>query len=476
MFKKIVALFTLSGFLLLTGAACGGGAAAVPAEKTKKVTLQYWGVYTDSDNMDTLLAAFRKRHPNISIEYRKFRPEEYEKALVDAFSEDKGPDLFTIHSSWVQRYKTKLAPMPANISYAVFTTTGGMVGQKTTITLANTPAPSLKQVREKFVGVVEQDGMMNETNTSTVPSIYALPFYLDTLAMFYNKDLLEQNNIVSPATDWGTIQNQSVKMTRVDAAGAITQSGVAMGTGAGVHRVSDLLASLIMQNGARMTRSDGAFTFQLGPNGESSVDGQMPGAVALQFYTDFANPEKKVYTWNFDQGDALAAFATGKVGYYFGYGYDAATISSRNPRLSFDVALLPQLNPSKQVNIANYWMEAVAKKSQFKDEAWLFILETATGVDKDALNKYLKDTKRISALKEVLQTQFEDPDVGTFAKQALTARSWYHGKDNVAADQIFTEMADDTLTKLKNRKPEDSEAEIYQKELNRGAARLNDTL
>lgn len=231
--------------------------------------------------------------------------------------------------------------------------------------------------------------------------------------------------------------------------------------------------ALMTQNGARITNEKNQFIFNGAGDTTPAKDEALPAARALQFYLDFANPLTKAYSWNDSQGDALSAFADGKLAYYFGYSYDMSVIRSRNPRLNFDVAALPQFD--KPRNIANYWMEGVANKSKYKDSAWLFILETATS--KDSLTKFLKSTKRASALTELIQPELDDVDLGVFAKQNLTAHTWYHGTDSAAADQIMTELIEGTRAQLANPNGEKiDEGQIIQDAIDRAAKRLNNTL
>jgi maltose-binding protein MalE len=292
--------------------------------------------------------------------------------------------------------------------------------------------------------------------------------------MYYNKDLLAQNAIVKPAANWIELRDHAEKLTRrIKDSDTITQPGVAMGTAKNVHRAGDLLIALMAQNGAVISDANRNITFNGPGKTIPSKDEALPAARALRFYLDFANPGLNAYSWNEEQGDALEAFADGKLAYYFGYSYDLASIRSRNPRLNFDVAALPQFD--KPTNIANYWMEAVPLKSKRKNEAWLFIQETAT--NKEALTKFLKTTKRAAALTELIQTQLEDLDLGVFAKQNLTADTWYRGMDSATADMIMSELIDTTRTKLLTSTDEKlDEMQVIQEAIDRAAKRLNDTI
>jgi hypothetical protein len=104
------------------------------------------------------------------------------------------------------------------------------------------------------------------------------------------------------------------------------------------------------------------------------------------------------------------------------------------------VAKIPQIQGSaKQVNHANYWMEAVSAKSQNANEAWDFIqYETSA----EQVQSYLKIAKKPTALRALIKTQTDDIYLGPFAEQVLTAQSWYYGKNPLAAEKAMREMID----------------------------------
>ena len=104
----------LAGFLLLAtlvvmGQGCGTPNAAPPGA-SKPVTLTYWRVLDDGDAFDQIIQGYRALHPNVSINYRKLRLDEYERELVNALAEDRGPDIISLHNTWVRSYQAKLLP------------------------------------------------------------------------------------------------------------------------------------------------------------------------------------------------------------------------------------------------------------------------------------------------------------------------------------------------------------------------------
>jgi ABC-type glycerol-3-phosphate transport system substrate-binding protein len=159
-------------------------------------------------------------------------------------------------------------------------------------------------------------------------------------------------------------------------------------------------------------------------------------------------------------------FIGGNLAIMFSYSYDLETIKARAPKLNFSVAKLPQIegNPPTNVNFANYWVESVSKKSPHPDEAWDFIQFITK---EEQAKSYLEKTKRPTALRSLVASQKEDNEIGIFADQVLTAKSWYKGLNAAAAEDAIKEMIE---TMIKNT------GEKIQTILNTAASKVQQTV
>jgi ABC-type glycerol-3-phosphate transport system substrate-binding protein len=81
----------------------------------------------------------------------------------------------------------------------------------------------------------------------------------------------------------------------------------------------------------------------------------------------------------------------------------------------------------------------VSKKSQHKSEAWDFVQFIAK---EENVKSYLDKTKKPTALISLVDKQKEDPEIGVFADQVLTAKSWYRGNNVKVAEMIMGELID----------------------------------
>lgn len=229
------------------------------------------------------------------------------------------------------------------------------------------------------------------------------------------------------------------KITVIDKENNIIQAGAALGTAKNIANATDALSLLMMQNGTRMIDENNRAVFNLSSRNQEGV---VPGEQALTFYTDFANPIKETYTWNDQMPEALDSFIQGKLAFYIGYSNDLLLIQTRAPKLNFDIAPMLQIEGNPEVNYAKYWLETVSKKTKYSNEAWDFIL-FATKEDQAKL--YLDKTKKPTALKSLIQKQMEDYDLSIFAKQVLTAQSWYRGNGGDIIKKIFNELIEGAL-------------------------------
>lgn len=437
MMKKISLLTLLFIFLMSSGFGCKVNN-SVTNKAMEPVTLTYWRVLDGSDAFDEIIAKYSALHPYVRIEYRKLRLEEYENELLNALAEDRGPDIFSIHNTWVRKYKTKIEPLPPSTTM-VYPVEKGSIKKEVVNELRKTPSLSLGQVRDLFVDVVSKDVILEDNK------IYGLPLSVDTLAMFYNKDLLNNAGISEAPKYWNREFLQTVKkLSKQDPKRGLIQSGLAMGGSENIERYTDILSLLMMQNGAVMINEDNKVSFHLLPDFARET-GYNPGLEALRFYTDFANPGKEAYSWNNELNNSLEMFSSGNLALMFGYSYHAPIIKAAAPKLNFSVAKFPQIeggNPQVSINFANYWVETVSKKSEHINEAWDF-LQFITRAEQAQM--YLEKAKKPTALRSLVAQQRADDDIGVFADQVLTARSWYRGSNIKATEQAFAQMIDAAL-------------------------------
>ncbi|KAA0206222.1 extracellular solute-binding protein [Candidatus Uhrbacteria bacterium] len=436
---------SVAALLALAGQGCTRALPAETVAASRPVTLRIWSVVDDFDVYQSAINAFRREHPNVSFDFRRLRLEEYEAELLDALAEDRGPDIFMIHNTWTNKYLTKITPMPRQTATAYRTLTEGLK-KEPTWELRTEPTISLTQFRDTFADAVSRDLLrtVNLAAEGQPPSFQerpmGVPVSVDTLALYYNKDLLNAAGIPTPPENWSQFADQVKRLTRLDSQGTILQSGAAIGTAYNVERSTDILTALMLQNGAEMTTADGVPSFHVMPAALRGLREEPPSYQAVTFYTDFANPQRDVYTWNPNFPNSMDAFIQGRTAFFFGYSYHYDTIRARGPRLNLGISKLPQIEGNPVKNVANYWYWAVSRKSRNQDVAWRF-LNSLTNAD--VAQGILTASRRPAARKSLLSAQLEDEQVGVFASQVLTAVSWYRGQDPEAMEAALQQLIED---------------------------------
>ncbi len=424
-YKFIILLLSI----IIFSTACKSQPANVN-QMMQAVTLEWWGVYHNQSDVSDLIAAYKARHPNVSINYRKLRYEEFEAELLHALAEDRGPDILSLHHSWLKKYQTKLSPIPPETKMVYMVQTASL-RPEIIPELRTKKSISLQGLRDQFVDVVYSDAVLDG-------QIYGLPLSVDTLALYYNRDIFNQAKIIDVPLYWNRYFQETVKnLTNLDARYNILQSGIALGGSKNVERAFDILSVLMMQNGSEMMVGNRVAFNQVPVN--SSNKSYNPGLEALRFYIDFSSSNKEVYSWNEELPNSIEMFAQGKLAMVFGYSYHLPTIKALAPKLNFGISPLLQIENSPiEINYANYWLETVAQKSEHKNEAWDFI-QFATNANQVA--SYLDKTNRPTALKSLINQQLEEKEeIKVFVDQVLTARSWYSGKNALAAEEAIINM------------------------------------
>ena len=374
------------------------------------LTLEFWSVFDDSSVYQPLIAKYQQLYPNVTINYYKKDITSYEKDLLDALAAGRGPDIFSIQNTWLPKHKDKLAPAPASLI---------------------TP----ERFSEVFVDVASQDFIDGN-------SVYAFPLSVDSLALFYNKDLFNSAGLTGAPKTWVDFNSAVEKLTKRDAKNNILQAGAALGTAKNINRSTDILMALMLQGGAKMVSDDkirAAFQESVSSSGGETFN---PGKQALIFYTNFANPALKVYTWNALQHYSIDAFVEGQAATMLSYSYQVPMIRARSPHLNFGVAVLPQISSnSKKVTFANYWGQAVSQRSANQAAAWQFIAWLSSQANS---REYLSATKKPTARRDLITEQAADAELSVFSQQALYASSWWEA-DNLAIEGIFADMIESVV-------------------------------
>jgi len=409
-------------------------------EKKRNYTLnlEVWGIFDDSDVFYEINKQYIKANPQIKeIKYRKISSNisSYEKELTDAIASGNGPDIIFFGNNWLAENKNKITPLPESEKYIDF-------------------------FDNNFIDVAKEDFIADN-------QIYAMPLYCDTLALFYNKNLFNQAGLTSTPKTWSELLDYTDYLTLVDSNNNITQSAIALGRSkkpGGINRASDILTLMMMQEGIQMYDKESK---------RAVFSSNLKSADVLDFYVQFALAGSKAYTWNSTMDYSIDAFKSGKTAMMINYSYWKNQLREESPKLNFETAAIPQQDLKNKINFSNYWGLAVVKNKELQpigndikinytrqdriNEAWKYIEyltakpsteENSPILGFDPTEKYLENTSKPAARKDLVEEQKSDQELSEFALQSLTAKSWAQ-PESLAVEEIFVEMINEVVSGAK---------------------------
>jgi ABC-type glycerol-3-phosphate transport system substrate-binding protein len=431
--KKILnhgAILLLAVAIASSGLSCRLFQTNVLEEATKKTTLEYWGVWHNNDELKPAIDQFRKLHGNVVIKYKKFRLDEYKQKLLEAWAEDKGPDIYQIPAGWITEFQNRITPAPKIVKLFTLEQKAALGKVETIATVKNENLPGPTDIKNQFVDIVYKDVVRNN-------KIYGLPLSVDSLVLYYNRTILDNARIATPPSTWTDLVAAVKAIAKLQPGNIVVQSAVALGTTNNIPRAVDIISTIMQQNGAIMNKNNRAAFAETNKNNSPALD-------AINFYKSFAEPLSEVYNWNDKMPDALEAFIAGKTAMFYGYSYQLPIIKGRAPKLDLGIAPMTQVGQDKPINMTNYWVETVSHKSKNVDAAWGFV-SFLTGQEQAKI--WAEKTGRPAAQRSILAGQKQNPSLAIFADQALTASRWYYGKDEAQMEQYFIEMIEQVANK-----------------------------
>ncbi len=368
----------------------------------QEVSLVFWGI-DNPNSIQPLIEEYQKVNSNVRITYRRIESDSYEKSLIDALATGQGPDILMFNNNWLSKHYNKVVSAPAT-------------------------QLSTDVVGQIFPTIVSQ-------NFISGGQVYALPLYIDTLALLYNKNVLDAAAVAVLPRTWDEFQIILPGLKKINQFNQIIKPAAAIGgSEKSIDKASDLLNELMAQ-------------FAGGPQNIIGQDGSVrfgnEELSALNFYVGFANPANLYNTWNDSLPYSLDSFADGSTAMIFNYASILSKIKSKNPYFDFGVSQMPRLTPDSQpVNYADYWGLAVSKQSKNSAWAWHFIVSITT--NSEIAELYIQNASLPPALLTLIERYKNDAKLGVFARQALTARSWPQ-PDNTEVKRIFSNMIESIL-------------------------------
>lgn len=402
----VFAIFAVLSVILLSGYSPSGSDEA--AQYGERVVI--WGPFS-ADAFDTMIGEIADSDEGFEVvEYYQIDRRTFNETFVNAVADGRSPDLIILPSSELVRQRSRLLAL----SYE-------------TITLRD-----FKDTNADGADIFARpDG------------VYAIPFAVDPMVMYWNRDIIASNGLATAPSTWEEIVSRTVpSVVRRDNNRNVLQAALAFGEVRNVQNAKEMLLLLAMQSGSQMVTEDRG-SYQVELNSSLSNTGLPPLEAAVQFYSGFSNANSQLYTWNRSQPLDRNVFVSGDLALYFGYASELAVLEAQNPNLNFDMAPMPQgASATVRRTFGEWYGFAIPKASANAQGAFLVANVLARPDVATALSESLGIAP---AQRAALAAGSGDAFRQIVLTSALTARGWLD-PNTTATDGIMQAMVEDVAS------------------------------
>ena len=320
-----IAVVGVTTVLLTSTAACGSGGDQGSGDGPVELSYAIWN-QDQAPALEELIADFEKANQGVEVSLQVTPFDQYFTKIQTGIRGDAGPDVFWLNAPNMPLYASEGAVMSLSDQLE-----GGEVD------LGNYP----EQLVELYT--LEDE-------------VYAVPRDIDTIGLWYNKQLFDEAGVEYPDESWTWEDVQ-------EAARTITEKVK------GVHGIASWLTNqqgyynTIAQAGGHVVSEDGT---------ESGFDD--PGSIeGLRFWTEMIEEGSSPTHQAMTDTEPKVMFQSGKVAMFYGGSWQAVSLAE-TPKLgsSFDVARLPS-GPESNTSIIHGLGNAINAGTDHPDEAWEFV-------------------------------------------------------------------------------------------------------
>lgn len=390
------------GFLAIAGIVLfsrysGGGSAALG-------TVTIWGTLPGEAVTAQIQALQASDNTYAGVSYEEHPAATFDQDLAQAIAAGSGPDLVLVSQELLPTEQNKLSVIPFS-----------SIPERTYL---DTYLP----INELFL-----------TTTGT----FGVPYAVDPLVLYYNRSLLSSAGYVNPPSTWEGVTGMTERLTRKEG-GQISQSAVALGEYTNTQNARAVLSLLLFQAGTSITAANAnGIRSTLTETASAATTGVSPLESALNFYVQFADPAKTVYSWNRALPLDRQAFTNGDLALYMGYASEQPSIAASNPNLDYDMAPMPRPGTAPtRMTYGRAYAFAVPKASKNPTGALTTAMALADATQAAPTARLLSMAPATKAgLVPAADNRFEP----VFFGEALIARGWLSPSPSVT-DSIFAAM------------------------------------
>lgn len=363
--------------------------------------LVMWGT-VNANTVNQFLSSFKfDQRGDLSVTYTQKKPETFNIELAEAIADGKGPDLLLLPSDMIFKQKNRILTIP------------------------------YKSYPERLYKDTFLESSEIFLNTDGILSI---PLIVDPLVMYWNRDIFRDKLKTSPPLYWDQFQQMTPDFVEKDSIGNIKNTFSAMGEWRNISNAKEILLNLFVQAGNNIVlKNPVGLESDLLDNKGASV---IPAVSALTFYTQFANPTQKTYSWNRSLPKSQDFFLSGNMALYFGMASELPTIRAKNPNLNFDITTVPQSKEGKNRVFSKIYGISIVKSSKFIPHSFQAI---NTITSKENISSLEEITNLPPTRKDLLSTIPTDSYKSVFYKSAIWSKSFID-TDGQVTNGVFQNM------------------------------------
>lgn len=378
--------------------------------ETRVGVVKIWGTLP-AEAMENAIGRLKQEHREFeNITYIEKRAETFDAELANALAAGTGPDLIILNQEHLLVEKPRIEIIPFS-------------------------SISQRSYLDTYLALNE----LYLTPTGT----YAVPLVVDPLVLYYNRSILSSVGVAMPPATWEAVTGLVSLITKQTGGQAITRSTVAFGSYTNVTNARAVLSLLLLQAGSAITQNTtlGMRSTLAAPSPTGAA--AAPAESALNFYTQFANPAKTVYSWNPSLPSSRQAFLSGDLAFYLGYASEVGALRAANPNLDFDMAAIPQpaTNAARKTYGLGYAF-SIPKVAANKSGAYSVALGLTAS---DILPALALELGMAPAKRAMLTTSPAHPFTTVYYPEALNAVGWLSPAP-AAVDAVFTGMITNITT------------------------------
>lgn len=375
------------------------------SSQTNAVPIKIWGTY-NAQYVNPVIEEFMGNSKLARVSYSQKSPDTFDADLSEAIAVGNGPDVVLLRQDSLVANLSKLSPILYD-SYSV------------------------RDFKDDFLEVGEP--------FLAAEGVYAVPFVVDPLVMYWNRDIFSRSGLVNPPAFWDEVYSLANQLTKKTEGGSITQSAIALGTYDNVSSGKEILALLFLQSGNSIVSWDSSktrveVTLTKSPSAPENV---------LSFYTQFADPRKGVVSWSRALPDSESMFLSNRLAVYLGFSSEAKGLRAKSPNLNFDVAEVPQSRSRREeITFGRAYGFGILKSSVNPTIAFT-VIQKLTSADAIEL---LSETSGLPPVRrDVKLSNVDNPFYPVFVQASLVSRFWLDPKKSTS-DIIFRDMVESALS------------------------------